>query len=95
MEGQTWLTVKGTHFGFILNGAHTITECEDHVYRPRKLNYWCMNGVRLNPLCAPLIAYINCPISVINKKRRENRREIHRKSVQEHRERMNTEFRER
>jgi hypothetical protein len=31
----------------------------DHVHGPEQFNWWCMVGVRLNPLCAPFIAYIN------------------------------------
>jgi hypothetical protein len=37
-----------------------------------QFNWWCMAGVRLNPLCAPFIAYINRLI-----KEKKKRREIH------------------
>jgi hypothetical protein len=41
-----------------LNGAHIITkrliESENHVHRPRQLNYWCLCGVWPWLSCAPL-----------------------------------------
>jgi hypothetical protein len=50
----------------------------DHVHRPEQLNYWCLDGVRLNPLCVPLIAYINHSINAINKNREEREEETQR-----------------
>jgi hypothetical protein len=41
----------------------------DHVHRPEQLNCWSLDSVRLNPLCVPLIAYINHSINAINKNR--------------------------
>jgi hypothetical protein len=61
-KGSNLVNSQRTHFGFILNGTHTITDwitkVEDHVHKPEQFNWWCIAGVQPNPLCAPLLLLI-------------------------------------